>query len=85
MINQRCGGILKITSEGTEPISAPNLQLIPVYLPVQLSAFSRSERETYLEGTYISIARIPTFSGRDDCISEAVLGSTDASTGCNTK
>lgn len=42
--------------------------LSPVYLPAQLSAFSRSTRETYLAGTYISIARIPTFSGRDACM-----------------
>lgn len=36
-----------------------------MYFPEQLSAVSSSDRGTYLAGKYISIARIPTFSGRD--------------------
>jgi hypothetical protein len=36
-----------------------------VYFPEQLSAVSSSDSGTYLAGKYISIARIPTFSGRE--------------------
>lgn len=39
-----------------------------MYLPEQLSASSSSVRGTNLEGKYISMARIPTLSGRDALI-----------------